>query len=267
MKHSALLYLLVAGCQFLSAQDQTGSINHVTGGCDPTLQSCWSAISNPAGLVHSPRRSFAITSSIHGGTPEWKSGALAWQFPVKKLSCGLVYSYDGIPVFQRQKATLSIARPLHTRLSLAIQANSHWLTQADYPSAHCLTVAMGLQIKLNPYNHFAFFLFNPTYSQFGKNNTGPPVPFGRLSASHRLSTAVCVNAGWEQYLAQPSSLNISVYYQPLPAVCFALGCKTGPLRLSFGTGMHFKRIQIQFAFVVNPVIGWMPSADLLHERP
>lgn len=270
MKH--LILALAAGLvvDYLYAQGFTapsGSFSQMVGSCSVTEKNIWSAINNPAGLTLSQKPEFGLFSEQRFRLSELKSAALAFSYPLKNLHAGLSYQYYGLTEFNEQRLNLSVARLLNRSVRLGVCLAYQNLQVSEYGNTGTFILGTGIRISLSDQTACGIYLYNLSLAHYAHQPQTPLPVYARIGLSHQMAKSVTLLGEWEQGFSAVQQTRMGLRYTPQPYLMLAIGYHSAPDTYSFGTGLRYKNLLLQFACSVHLQLELTPAIDLIYAIP
>jgi hypothetical protein len=228
-----------------------------------TLTDVWSAHHNQAGLGYIRRFSAGAYYESRFLVPELGLSGLAVAMPVGKGSLGLSIRNFGYQLYQENKIGLGYGRRFGDQLSIGMQLNMHTVTfQEPYGSTIAISAEVGAQYRVGKAVTLAAHVFNPTQTRLAEFDNERIPSAIRFGAQYRFSPKVFVVGEIESTLYTKPSMRAGFEYRPVEALYVRAGLAGNPFNSSFGFGVRWKRLQMDFAGTFHQVLGFTPRFSL-----
>ena len=266
-----LQYFLLALC-FLWASHQTVQAQHSSpvdaGARGLSMASTGvvfsdinSAFTNQAGLAFLDKTSFSIFGAQRYLVQGLNNFGFAAAMPIRKIgTIGLSISHFGHSAYHAQKIGLSYSRLLAPNFALAVQFDYLATSIPDYGIAHNFTGEIGIMYKASKQVTFGAHVYNPFAVKL-KSGDAMATLF-KVGIGYHPSEKVNLVGEIEKDLLYPLAAKFGIEYMPIKALAVRAGMASGPFRASFGVGVKWQGLLIDFGTSYHEILGFTPAISL-----
>ncbi len=254
--------------QFLHAQTGAPVMGGARGlglsGASVAFSDINSAWSNQAGLAFIDKMAFSAFGEQRFLMADLGSYAFAAAYPLQKVGTfALTLQHFGASAYNEQKIGLGYARRLGENFSIGIQFDYLATRIPDYGSSHNFTAELGLLYRFSSQFTLAAHIYNPFRVRLASSD--PLATLFRTGFIYSPSKQVSLIGEVEKDFLYPISGKIGVEYRPHERFVVRTGIGTAPFRASFGVGVEWQGILIDFASSYHQILGFTPGISLTYQ--
>ena len=218
------------------------------------------AWSNQAGLAFVEKMSFSAFGEQRFLMTDLGSYAFAAAFPVQKVgTLSLTFQHFGVQAYNEQKIGLGYARRLGENFSIGVQFDYLATRIPDYGVSHNFTAEVGLLYRFSQQFSLAAHIYNPFRVRL--SSADPLATVFRAGFIYSPSKQVSLIGEVEKDFLYPLGGKIGVEYRPVERFVVRTGVGTAPFRASFGVGVEWSGLLIDFATSYHQILGFTPGVD------
>jgi len=240
-------------CAQLAGTPPVGPVSLGLGGVSSTLDNSWSIFNNPAGLAsHEEFDAVFGYQTIFDFAP-FNTVAAAVNFPTSfgKTSLG-VYRF-GDELFNTTMLSAGFGKKIGI-ISLGAKINYLQYSIDGFGKRALGLAEMGAIGELTPTLRFGMHIYNFTQSVISEAS-GEKVPvIIRLSAQYALGDQVNLYLEGEKDVEEAADVRFGLSYQVIEALVLRTGFSTETNRMTFGAGVNFSRLTVDYALRANETI-------------
>jgi len=229
------------------------------------LTDFWSLQNNQAGLAFYNRPAGAIYFENRYMVKEMSMKAGGLVMPTKAGVLGLNISYFGYPKYNESKFGLAYARSFGDVLAVGVQLD-YLLTSVseNYGKKGVATFEIGLLSKINEHLSIGAHIFNPVQAKLTDYNNERIPAIIRVGAAYSFDENILVSVEAEKDTQMDPVLKCGLEYRIIEQIYVRGGISTNPGLYSFGFGLDFKKLKIDFSSSVHHVLGYSPQISLIY---
>lgn len=266
-KHFSYL-LLILITPFISAA--TGNVpeggrSAAMGNASAALTDFWSLQNNQAGLAFYNQMAAGIYFENRFLVKELSLRAGGVVMPVRAGVFGLNVSYFGYELYNESKIGLGFARKFGERFAAGLQLD--YLITAlgeDYGSKGVVTFEAGILTKINDHLNIGAHVFNPVNVKLLEYADERIPAVFKVGAAWAFDANIVLTAEVEKETDFDPVVKFGAEYRVIEEIYVRGGISTNPGQYSFGFGLNFKKLKVDFASSVHQVLGWSPQISLIY---
>lgn len=253
-----LLQTLRAHSQIVT--ETTGAIAHMKGAASVADVNVFASSNNPAAITGIKTWQAGIYTQRRFNQSVLTLSNISFVVPFRHFHVAASLDHYGYELFNRQRASVSLARQLSKTFSLGVQLNYVSVNISEY--GHSGKAVSGIGIWFQPVAKLrtGLFVFNAEQRQYDAKEAIPAL--ARLGLSYEVSSHVTLHSEAEQVLEQAPSFKTGIVYKPSRAIGVAMGFRSNPSVYTFGTSLFPARMQIDFAAGFYQTLGFFPHLAL-----
>jgi hypothetical protein len=242
-----------------------GGRSAAMGTASVALDDFWSLQNNQAGLAfyNRPAAGAYFENRFLVKELSLKSGGVV--LPVNYGVFGIKLSYFGHALYNESKIGLAYARKFSDYFAAGLQLN-YLITSIgdDYGSKGVATFEAGLMSKVNPNLTIGAHVFNPINTKIVEFADERIPAIFRLGAAYSFDNNILLTVEAEKETNFDPALKFGIEYRIIEEVFVRGGLSTNPGRYSFGFGLNFGRIIVDFSSSVHHVLGYSPQISMIY---
>ncbi len=226
----------------------------------------WSVFNNQAALAEYNKIGFAICYDDPFLIDELSRKSAACIFPVGSGVFGLTYDYYGFLLYNEQKAGLAYSKILGKHISAGIQLDYLSTRIAeDYGSNNVFTFEAGILVNLNKKLKLGVHVFNPIRAKKSSKTNEKYDTVFKLGVRYYSTDKLifCIEA--EKQSVIDVIIKAGTEYKVHKKAFLRFGISSNPFMYSFGFGLNFSKIKLDFASSVHAVLGYSPQISLSYK--
>lgn len=229
------------------------------------LTDFWSLQNNQAGLAFYNRPAGGIYFENRYMVKELSMKAGGAVMPVKAGVLGLNISYFGYPKYNESKFGLAYARSFGDVLAVGVQLDYlHTSIAENYGKKGVATFEIGLLSKINKHLSIGAHIFNPIQAKLNDYNNERIPAIIRIGAAYSFDENILVTVEAEKDTQMDPVFKCGLEYRIIEEIYVRGGISTNPGLYSFGFGLDFKKVKIDFSSSVHEVLGYSPQISLIY---
>lgn len=229
------------------------------------LTDFWSLQNNQAGLAFYNHSACGVYFENRYMVKEMSLKAGGVVLPVKAGVFGLNLTYFGYPKYNESKLGLAYARSFGNALSVGVQLDYLLTSIAEnYGKKGIATFEIGLMSKINANLTIGAHIFNPVQAKLTDYNNERIPAIIRLGAAYSFDENILVSVEAEKDTQMDPILKCGLEYRIIKPVYVRGGISTNPGIFSFGFGIDYKKLQVDFSSSVHNVLGYSPQISLFY---
>jgi hypothetical protein len=284
MPHSKIIKIIVAsGLLFTATGGLCGNGNHPAGSrsaglgdASVTLRDLWAVQNNIAGLAGTDGLLAGVWAGNRYLLAELGTTGMAVAMKAKPGVLGVSFTRFGYQGYNEIKAGLAFARDLGKRFSAGLMLDYLRTAIAEnYGSKSMFTFEVGFQAMLSKNVTLGAHVFNPVGVKIQKSYDERVPAVYKFGLGWKPAKDILVLAETEKYGNYKLLLRGGIEYQVAEKAMLRLGYSTLPSlsgsdnfsvasSYSFGFGLKFKKLIIDFAASVHQILGWSPTVSLIY---
>lgn len=229
------------------------------------LTDFWALQNNQAGLAFYNHFAGGVYFENRYMVKEMSLKAGGIVLPVKAGVFGMNLSYFGYPKYNESKVGLAYARSFGDLLAIGVQLDYlHTSIGENYGNKGVVTFEIGLLSKINEHLNIGAHIFNPVQAKLTDyNNERIPATI-RLGAAYAFDENILVSAEAEKDTQMDPNFKLGLEYRIIEQIYVRGGISTNPGLYSFGFGLDFKKLKIDFSSSIHSVLGYSPQISLIY---
>jgi hypothetical protein len=235
------------------------------GNAGVALQDVWAAQKNQAGLANLNNATIAIGYENRFSVKELGTQSAVFAIPLKKITLGAAFQSYGVDAFKEIKTGISLAKSFGPKLLIAVNLNYHQLKIENYGSSKSFSVDVGLQYEAFPHLWLGTHVSNPNQSKYGLNNEQIIPAHIQFGASYIFSNQLIISSEVEKTLDAQADFKAGLEYKVVKLVALRGGISVNPFKQFAGFGIHYEKLNIDFAVASHPVLGYSPQIAIGYE--
>ena len=219
---------------------------------------------NPAALHQDRGIVASISYSQYQIASDLSSQAALIVIPFTKYNIALNVHKYGFSAYHQIISSLSIAKRLSTRLSIALKGNFHQITIKNYGLTNAYAVDIGTLFQLSSEISLGIVVQNISFQQYGSNNIQNVIPRNiSLGFAYRASDRllISVNGLRDQ---QSTDLNLGIEYQMISILFLRTGWNLTPFKQFAGIGISYRNLIIDTAVQSSNSLGITPQISIAY---
>jgi hypothetical protein len=259
-------FVLISSFSFLASGQNfsVGGRAAGTSNASVTFSDLWSVNNNQAGLSEIKSFTAGICYENRYGLKSMgsKSGAIA--LPTRSGVFGLSLNFFGYSQYNESKIGLAYARSFGTRFSAGVQLDYLSTHIAEnYGKSSAIAGEIGLLYKITSDLKIGVHLYNPAKAKIATNNNEHVPTVFKLGLSYEFSKKLIVAIETEKDIQYNAVFKAGVEYHPVKQLYFRTGISTNPILNSFGFGLEYSNLNLDFAATYHRVLGFTPQVSLV----
>jgi len=229
------------------------------------LTDFWSLQNNQAGLAFYNHSAGGIYFENRYLVKEMSLKAGGCVLPVKAGVLGMNLSYFGYPKYNESKIGLAYARSFGNVLAIGVQLD-YLLTSIseNYGNKGVATFEIGLLSKINDHLNIGAHIFNPIQAKLSDYNNERIPAIIRVGAAYSFDENILLTVEAEKDTQLDPLLKCGLEYRIIKQIYIRGGISTNPGLYSFGFGLDFKKLKIDFSSSVHEVLGYSPQISIIY---
>ncbi len=242
-----------------------GGRSAAMGNASVALADFWSLQNNQAGLAYYNHFAAGFYYENRYLTKELslKSGGVV--MPTSSGNFGLNVSYFGYPKYNESKFGLSYARNFGDVLAIGLQLD-YLLTSIaeDYGNKGVATFEIGILSKINEHLTLGAHVFNPISAKLADYDDERIQAIIRVGAAYAFDNNILVCAEVEKDMDFDPVFKMGLEYRIIEQIYVRGGISTNPGLYSFGFGLDFKKLKIDFSSSIHQTLGYSPQISMYY---
>jgi len=244
-----------------------GGKNAALGGHSTTLKDAFAVFNNPAGLSTLEGVNIGVYAENRFLVEDLNLLGVGITLPTKNGSFGLGGTYFGNTAYSESLFTLAYSRLLSENLSIALDFDYINLSIEEFGSTSAFTFGLGLQFSPSKNIDIGAHIHNPirvSLIQDGSETMPSIIKIGL--AYHPEDEGFTLFTEVEKDIDRSTILKFGLDYQLIEKLSLRAGISTNPAYSSFGVGLNFGKIMLDFANRFHPVLGYSPHISLIYQN-
>lgn len=179
----------------------------------------------------------------------------ALTIPHKTFGYGFGFYDNGNGTYNEQGMYFSLAHAFDKRFSFGMGAYYHIFNISNYGHKASLVVDASMAAKVNDKVMLAFKVYNPNRTHLNDYNDECLQTVYSAGLQYKVNSQVKSYLQIEKMNAFQPNLKLGIDYAPKEHVHLRIGFSSIQPQFSFGAGFNYKKIKIDFASIVHPLIG------------
>jgi hypothetical protein len=244
-------------------RNPAGGRANAMGGVSVSSDDIWSVLNNQAGTAWLKVVSAGLSSGNRFMLKELMLTQIGIALPTAKGTFGLCLSRFGNDQYHELKTGASYARKFGKRFSAGLQLDYLYTHIADgFGNSNLLNCEVGLLYREGDRLCIGIQLVNPVPVKISGNPTEYLPAVICFGISYRFSANFLFAAEVEKETEQPVCLRGGAEYNLGTMACIRLGVSTGPASFTFGFGLKFGRMRMDFASGYHQALGFSPAGSI-----
>jgi hypothetical protein len=262
----AILFLVLSG-QLSASHDNVpqGGRSAAMGHASVAFTDFWSLQNNQAGLAYYNHFAAGFYYENRYLTKELslKSGGVI--LPTGSGNFGLNLSYFGYPKYNESKFGLSYARSFGDVLAIGLQLD-YLLTSiaSDYGKKGVATFEIGILSKINEHLTLGAHVFNPISVKLADYDNEHIQAIIRMGAAYAFDKNILISAEVEKDMEFDPVFKLGLEYRIIEQIYVRGGISTNPGLYSFGFGLDFNKLKIDFSSSIHQTLGYSPQISMYY---
>lgn len=229
------------------------------------LTDFWSLQNNQAGLAYYDHfaagfyyenRYLVKNLSLNAGGVVIPAGAGAFALNI---------SYFGYSKYNESKIGIAYARSFGKVLAVGLQLDYLGTSIAEgYGKKGLVTFELGLLSKINKHFTIGAHVFNPVNVKLSEYADERIPAELRIGASYAFDENILVSVEVEKDTEFDPVVKMGLEYRIVKQVYLRGGVAGGPFTYSFGFGLDFDKLKIDFSSSVHQVLGYSPQVSVIY---
>ena len=229
------------------------------------LSDFWSLQNNQAGLAFYNRLSAGAYYENRFLVKEMSLKAGGFILPTKAGTFGANLTYFGYPKYNETKIGLAFAKNFGDVIAIGLQLDYLNTSIAnDYGSRGVATFEIGMLSKVNDNLTLGAHVYNPVRVKISEYDDERVPTIFRIGAAYDLDKDLLVTAEVEKDLEYNPMLKVGLEYRIIQQVIVRGGISTNPGTYSFGFGLDFEKLMIDFSSSIHQTLGYSPQISLIY---
>ena len=242
-----------------------GGRSSAMAGASVALIDFWALQNNQAGLAFLDKFSAGVYFENRFLVKELSLNAASVVLPTRSGVFGLNVSYFGYSKFNDCKVGLAYARSFGDVLAFGLQLDYLRTSIAEnYGSKGVVSFELGIMSKITKNLTVGAHVYNPARVKIAEYSDERIPTIIRLGASYKIAGnfILCLEA--EKDIDFPAVLKAGFEYKIIEKIFVRCGVASNPSLYSFGFGLNFKKLKIDFSSTIHQVLGYSPQISLIY---
>lgn len=250
-----------------AANDNTpaGARSAGIGNASVALFDFWSIQNNQAGLsqINSISAGFYFENRFLIKDLGLCFGAVV--LPTKSGVFGLSLKYFGNKLYNETKAGLAYSRMFGDRFSVGIQLDYFSTSIGEsYGSKNLISFEAGIITKINDDLNIAAHVFNPIQVKLNDYNNERIPTILKFGLSYKFSDRLQTMLETEKDIDKKAILKAGIEYRIIEKIYVRGGIASDPTLYTFGFGINFNKLKIDFASSMHQTLGYSPQISVVY---
>jgi hypothetical protein len=219
-----------------------------------------SVLSNPAGIGGGDPGSACFSSAVPYGLKELSVHSLCAAFSSRLGGIGLAVSTSGRTVYRETTVAAGWSMRFDGRVAAGIALRILNLRIDRYGSWTGCAIDAAVRIPLNERWTVGFSGTNINQARVEKQSPVPQTT--RIGLLHAPAGNLILAAEIEKDARYPAGFHGGIEWKPLPGLALRWGFGRGPAQAAFGFGLTRRRLGLDYACSVHPVLGATHQASI-----
>lgn len=229
-----------------------------------TLVDLFSFHHNPAALAYLENGGAAVSYETRFMLRELQTQSFVVASPVKNGMLSIGGQFYGYESFRTNRVGGGYSMLLSDNLAAGVQLNYMSLRLDPYYGVkHAVSGELGMMAQLNDQIDLGFSVFNIGRARLSEFNDDRFATLMRLGMGVKVMEELKLYTEIGQEVSEQTSLRFGVEYQPNDMLYIRCGAQGGPVAFSFGTGLKFNQVSVDFATGYDQILGWTPAVAFL----
>jgi hypothetical protein len=237
-----------------------GARSAALGSASVALQDVWSGFNNQAGLASLDKVAGGIFLENRFLVSELTTRGLALALPTNSGVFALSMRNFGYSLYNEGVYGLAYGRKLGDNLSAGLEVD--YLTTRigeGYGSTSAVSFQLGFQFRVNPDLHLAGHASNPARAKLSGFNDERYPSLLRIGASYKIGEKVLMVSEVAKDMDMPAMFRAGIEYHPAEILYIRAGVGGNSFNSSFGFGLDFQTLRIDFASAYSATLGYSPQ--------
>ncbi|RLD45288.1 MAG: hypothetical protein DRI86_05805 [Bacteroidetes bacterium] len=262
------LLIIISGSS-ISAQNipaNIGAAESGMGGIGVASTDIWSASNNQAALGFNKNYGAGFYYENRFMTKELSLNALTLVLPTGKGSFAANISYFGFSQYNEKKIGLAYGMALSKRFAIGVQLDYLNTTIGNnYGSKSVYTFEIGIMSKLTEDITLGVHVFNPIQAKFNDYNSERLALLMKLGLQWKLSDNFTAAAEVHSDINNELIVRGGLEYKIKKILYARIGLSNNPNIFSFGVGLQFNSLRLDFSSSMHQVLGYSPQLSLIYQ--
>jgi len=232
-----------------------------------TNTDCWSAFHNQAALAWIGRMEIGASYDNRFTIADLSTESFVFALPLKAGTFAVSGNIFGYNQYNEKKVGLAFAKKLGEKFSAGVQLDylNTFINDDYYGSHSAFAVEVGLLAE--PLKNFkiGIHVYNLSGAKLAEYADEKIPTIFRLGASYKFSDKLLWSIEEEKDIDQKASFKSGLEYQIAEPLFLRGGISTNPTLVSFGFGLKFNNLMIDFASTYHQVLGFSPAISLNYQ--
>ncbi len=223
----------------------------------------WQLFMNPAGIAHMKAPQAGAYFERRYLLSELNSGAAGVVLPFKdRHYAGLDFGGFGFGTYNEARIGLTYATHLFEKLSIGAKFNWARTSITDYGAASAIYFDLGIQLQIVEGLSMGARVFNANQADLDRE-IGEQIPSTLdLGLAYEVTDRVLLLADIQKQENFPLSVRGGIEYGLLDFLAVRAGASTEPVTLTFGLGLDYKNVLVDFSNSIHEYLGYTPGFSL-----
>lgn len=249
----------------LKAQENYGPKITALGTAGVAVQDVWSASKNQAGTALLTRPTVSAAYENRFGLKELSNKSAVFVLPLKNYRVGASFNSYGVDAYNEIKTGISLAKAFGPKLLIGIGLNYHQLNITNYGNANTASIEVGLQYNVLPNLWLASHIANPNQSRYSDDAEQVIPAHIQFGGTYVFTDQLMITTEFEKVLNREADFKTGLEYKVVKFVALRGGISVNPFKQYAGFGVHYQKVNIDFAVASHPVLGYSPQISLGYE--
>jgi len=264
-----IINLLIAGTYYISAQNiptNIGGAESAMGGIGVASTDIWSAANNQAALGFNKSYGAGFYYENRFLMKELSLNALTLVLPTSKGSFAANISYFGYSQYNEKKIGLAYGMALSKRFAVGVQLDylSTYIGN-NYGSKSAYTFEVGIMTILTDEITLGVHVFNPIRAKINDYDDERVPLMLKLGLEWELSDNFIASAEIDSDIENELILRGGLEYRIKKILYARIGLSNNPNIFSFGVGLQFSNLRMDFSSSMHQVLGYSPQLSLIYQ--
>ena len=243
-----------------------GGRSAAMGNASVAFSDIWAIHNNQAGLANLKSISAGFYYENRYSLKELSMKSGAFILPTKSGVFGLSMNYFGYKNYNEQKIGLAYAKSFGERFSAGLQMD--YLSThigEEYGNKRTFTFELGVIAELTENLCLGAHIFNPARVKLNDYNNERIPTIAKLGLSYKFSEKLLLSIETEKDINFEPEFKGGIEYKIIKEIYIRTGISTNPVLNTFGFGIEIKRLKIDFASSLHPVLGYSPQISMVYK--
>jgi hypothetical protein len=232
-----------------------------------TNTDCWSAFHNQAGLAWITRSEAGASYNNRFTIANLSTEGFVFALPLKAGTFALSGNVFGYSQYNEKKAGIAFGKKLGEKFSAGIQLDylNTFINDDFYGSHSALAVEIGLLAEPLKNFRIGMHVYNLSGAKLAEYADEKIPTIFRLGASYNFSDKLLWTVEEEKDIDRKASFKSGLEYRIAEPLYLRGGISSNPTLVSFGFGLKFNGLMIDFASTYHDVLGFSPAISLSYQ--